>query len=81
MVSQFSQLELGNQSLTPGFAQPGQDATRLQQLMACVNHWPNRYVRLSFDYVNVWTNRSVEVGSGQFADNYGIWWWRAAAFF
>ena len=81
VVSQFSQLELGNQSLTPGFAQPGQDATRLQQLMAGVNYWPNRYVRLSFDYVNVWTNRSVEVGSGQFADNYGIWWGRAAAFF
>ena len=81
VVSQFAQLELGNQSLTPGFAQPGQDATRLQQLMAGVNYWPNRYVRLSFDYVNVWTNRSVEVGSGQFADNYGIWWGRAAAFF
>jgi phosphate-selective porin OprO and OprP len=81
VVSQFAQLELGNQSLTPGFAQPGQDATRLQQLMAGVNYWPNRYVRLSFDYVNVWTNRSVDVGSGQFADNYGIWWGRAAAFF
>ena len=81
VVSQFAQLELGNQSLTPGFAQPGQDATRLQQLMAGVNYWPNRYVRLSFDYVNVWTNRAVDVGSGQFADTYGIWWGRAAAFF
>jgi phosphate-selective porin OprO/OprP len=81
LVSQFAQLELGNQSLTPGFAQPGQDATRLQQLMAGVNWWPNRYVRLSFDYVNVWTNRAVDVGAGQFADNYGIWWGRAAAFF
>lgn len=81
VVSQFAQLELGDQSLTPGFAQPGQDATRLQQLMAGINYWPNRYVRLSFDYVNVWTNRSVDVGSGQFADNYGIWWGRAAAFF
>ena len=49
--------------------------------MAGVNYWPNRYVRLSFDYVNVWTNRAVDVGSGQFADTYGIWWGRAAAFF
>ena len=81
LVGQFAQLELGNQSLTPGFAQPGQDATRLQQLMAGVNWWPNRYVRISFDYVNVWTNRAVDVGAGQVADNYGIWWGRAAAFF
>jgi len=81
LVNQFAQLELGNQSLTPGFAQPGQDATRLQQLMTGINWWPNRYVRLSFDYVTVWTNRAVDVGAGQFADTYGIWWGRAAAFF
>lgn len=81
LVAQFAQLELGNDSLTPGFAEPGQDATRLQQLMAGVNWWPNRYVRISFDYVNAWTNRAVDVGGGQFADTYGIWWGRAAAFF
>jgi phosphate-selective porin OprO/OprP len=81
LVNQFAQFELGNQSLTPGFAKPGQDATRLQQLMTGINWWPNRYVRLSFDYVNVWTNRAVDVGDGQFADTYGIWWGRAAAFF
>jgi phosphate-selective porin OprO/OprP len=81
LVSQFSQMELGPQSLTPGFAEPGQDATRMQQLMAGVNWWPNRYVRISFDYVNVWTNKAVDVGAGQFADNYGIWWGRVGAFF
>ena len=81
LVSQFSQIELGPQSLTPGFAEPGQDATRMQQLMAGVNWWPNRYVRISFDYVNVWTNKAVDVGAGQFADNYGIWWGRVGAFF
>jgi phosphate-selective porin OprO/OprP len=81
LVSQFSQMELGPQSLTPGFAQPGQDATRMQQLMAGVNWWPNRYIRISLDYVNVWTNKAVDVGAGQFADNYGIWWGRVGAFF
>jgi hypothetical protein len=31
--------------------------------------------------VNVWTNKAVDVGAGQFADNYGIWWGRVGAFF
>jgi phosphate-selective porin OprO/OprP len=78
---QFSQVELGQSSLTPGFAQPGQDATRLRQVMGGVNWWANRYVRVSFNYVTDWTNKAVEVGDGQVADTYGIWWGRVAAFF
>jgi len=81
LVSQFSQVSLGDSSLTPGFAEAGLDATQMQQIMSGVNWWPNRYIRLSFDYVHVWTNEPVSVGGGQFADQYGIWWGRAAAFF
>lgn len=78
---QFSQVELGQSSLTPGFAQPGQDATRLWQVMGGVNWWANRYVRVSFNSVTDWTNKAVEVGDGQVADTYGIWLGRVAAFF
>lgn len=81
IVAQFSQIQLGQSSLTPGFATQRQDATRLQQIMGGVNWWPNRYVRVSLDYVADWTNRAVEVGAGEVADSYGIWWGRVAAFF
>jgi len=80
IVAQFSQIQLGQSSLTPGFATQRQDATRLQQIMGGVNWWPNRYVRVSLDYVADWTNRAVEVGAGEVADSYGIWWGRVAAF-
>lgn len=43
------EVELGQSSLTPGFAQPGQDATRLRQVMGGVNWRANRYVRVSFN--------------------------------
>jgi len=75
------EVELGQSSLTPGFAQPGQDATRLRQVMGGVNWRANRYVRVSFNYVTDWTNKAVEAGEGQVADTYGIWWGRVAAFF
>lgn len=81
LVAQFSQINLGNSSLTPGFAQDNLDATQLQQIMAGINWWPNRYIRASFDYVHVWTNEEVDVGGGQLADQYGIWWSRLAAFY
>ncbi len=81
LVSQFSQVNLGDTSLTPGFAKADLDATRMQQIMSGVNWWPNRYIRISFDYVHVWTNEAVNVGAGQLADQYGIWWGRFAAFY
>lgn len=81
LAFQVSQIQLGQSSLTPGFATPGQDATRLQQVMGGVNWWANRYVRVSLDYMTNWTNKPVEVGGGQFASTYGTWWGRVAAFF
>jgi phosphate-selective porin OprO/OprP len=81
LVSQFSQINLGDSSLTPGFAQPDADATRMQQIMAGLNWWPNRYIRISCDYVHVWTDQDVNIGDGQLASQYGIWWGRVAAFY
>lgn len=81
LAAQYSQINVGDSSLTPGFANPDIDATRMQQIMVGVNWWANRYIRISFDYAHVWTNQEVSVGGGQMADRYGIWWNRVAAFY
>ncbi|MFM7109086.1 MAG: porin [Planctomycetaceae bacterium] len=87
LAFQVSQMQLGQSSLTPGFATPGLNATRLDQVMGGVNWWANRYVRVSLDYMADWTNRPVVVGvpdingHSQMASSYGTWWGRVAAFF
>ena len=51
LAAQFSEINLGNGDIQRGFANPLTNATRLDQLMLGVNWWPNKWVRLSFDWV------------------------------
>ncbi len=50
IAAQFSELNVGDGDIRRGFADP-KWATRLDELMVGVNWWPNKYVRVSFDWV------------------------------
>ena len=49
--------------------------------MVGLNWWPNKYVRISFDWVNDKFNRAIPLGGGNPVDRYNIFWTRVAMFF
>lgn len=77
---QFSELNVGNGDFQRGFADPNLYTNRLDQLMVGMNWWPNKWVRLSFDWVYDEFNRAIPLG-GNPVDRYNIFWTRFAMFF
>ena len=53
VAGQWSGLDIGRGDFERGFIDPNRYTNRLGQLMVGLNWWPNKYTRLSFDYV--WT--------------------------
>ena len=58
LAFQYSGLNIGDGDIRRGFARPIW-ATRLDELMLGVNWWPNKYVRVSFDWVYDAFNRPI----------------------
>ncbi len=90
LASQFSQVFLTNETLYQTLAAPGgPQATRLDQLMVGVNWWPNKWVRLSCDWVYAHFNEDINLngfvppmnGPTSPVDNYNTFWTRVAVFF
>ncbi len=81
IASQFSEVNVGNGDFARGFADPTKWANRLDQFMIGLNWWPNRYTRLSFDYV--WTdfNKPIPITGPNAISTYNIFWMRFAMFF
>lgn len=80
VAAQFSELNVGTGDFSRGFADPTQSANRLDQLMVGLNWWPNKWVRLSFDWVYDEFNRPIPLG-GNPIDRYNVFWTRFAMFF
>jgi phosphate-selective porin OprO/OprP len=80
LAFQYSGLDVGTDNFHLGFADPATSTNRLNQSMLGLNWWPNRYTRISFDWVNCKLNRPVPTGD-QMLDEYNIYWTRAAMFF
>ncbi len=81
LAAQFSELNVGTGDFQRGFADPNLYANRLDQLMVGMNWWPNKWTRISFDWVFDEFNRPILPGGGNPIDRYNIFWTRFAMFF
>jgi phosphate-selective porin OprO and OprP len=88
LAAQFSEVNAGNGDIARGFANPVTNATRLDQLMIGINWWPNKWARVSFDWVYDKFNRSISLSSpisieapGHPINRYDTFWTRVAFFF
>lgn len=80
-VFQISELNVGSSDINHGFASSAW-ATRLDQLMVGINWYPNKYARVSFDWVYDRFNKPVAPGgSGNPISDYNVFWTRLALFF
>jgi phosphate-selective porin OprO/OprP len=90
LAFQFTHLNVGNEDIQRGFARPVW-ATRLNETMAGINWWPNKYVRVSFDWVYDEFNQPIPwpVSSDMQTDgvrtnpisHFNTFWTRVAFFF
>lgn len=81
LAAQWSQLFVSNNVVAAGLVNPLINATRLNQLMVGVNWWPNKYTRISLDYMWDQTDKPVDLGNGNFQSEYNVYWTRLAMFF
>ena len=93
LAAQYTGLNVGTGDIQRGFADP-RWATRLEEVQLGVNWWPNKYVRVSFDWVHDQLNKSIpwpvnnnstsmpatQVKSNP-VDQFNIFWGRVAFFF
>ncbi len=91
LASMYTLMDIGNRDLLNGFASPVW-ATRLQEVQVGVNWWPNKYVRLSFDWVLDLFNQPIpwpvnndtngqRQGPANPIDRFNVFWTRVAIFF
>ena len=81
VAGQFSELNVGTGDFARGFADPARWASRLDQLMVGVNWWPNKYTRLSFDWVWTEFNKPIPVNMPEPISTFQTFWFRCAMFF
>ncbi|AMV40071.1 porin [Planctomyces sp. SH-PL62] len=81
LATQWSEFNAGRGDIDRGFVDPARSTERMDNFMAGVNWWPNKYTRISFDYVWTWFNNPIQmVGPGPI-DQYNTFWMRFAMFF
>jgi phosphate-selective porin OprO/OprP len=81
IAAQWSEFNAGTGDFARGFADPRTSTNRLGQLMVGLNWWPNRYTRLSFDYVWSGLNRAIPINGPAPIDEWNTFWFRYAMFF
>jgi phosphate-selective porin OprO/OprP len=81
IATQWSNLNIGRGDFDRGFINPNRWTNNLGQLMVGLNWWPNKYTRLSSDYV--WTdfNNPIPVNSPNPVRTFNTFWMRFAMFF
>ena len=81
LAAQFSEVDAGTGDFARGFADGQRWTNRMDQLMAGVNWWPNKYTRLSFDWVWTQFNRPIPVNMPEPISTFQTFWFRFAMFF
>lgn len=81
LAAQWSELDAGTGDFARGFVDPATSTNRLGQLMVGMNWWPNRYTRLTFNYVWTGLNRPIPINGPDPIDTWGTFWFRYAMFF
>ncbi|WP_435017673.1 porin [Tundrisphaera sp. TA3] len=81
IAAQWSEFNAGTSDIANGFADSARSTNRMGNLMVGLNWWPNKYTRLSADYVSTGFNRAIPlVGPGSIQE-YQTFWMRFAMFF
>jgi phosphate-selective porin OprO/OprP len=81
IAAQYAMLNVGTGDFARGFANPLTSASRLESVMVGVNWWPNKYTRLSCDYVWNGLNRAIPMNGPMPIDTYSTIWMRFAMYF
>jgi phosphate-selective porin OprO/OprP len=81
VAAQFSELNIGRGDFDHGFINPTLYTNRLDQLMVGVNWWPNKYTRMSFDWVGTYLNNPIPINGPNPVASFSAFWMRAAMFF
>ncbi|WP_250846740.1 porin [Aquisphaera insulae] len=81
LAAQWSEFNAGTGDFNRGFVDPAVNASRMQNAMAGVNWWPNRFTRFSFNYVWTHFNNSIPLSGRSPVDGYQTFWMRFAMFF
>jgi phosphate-selective porin OprO and OprP len=81
LAAQWSELNVGRGDFDRGFIDSTRWTNRLMQGMVGVNWWPNKYTRLSFDYVWSGFNAPIPVNMPNPISSFNTFWMRFAMFF
>ncbi len=81
IAAQFSELNIGRSDFNNGFINPTLYTNRLDQLMVGLNCWPNKYTRISFDWVWTGFNNPIPVNGPNPISEFQTFWTRFAMFF
>ncbi|WP_165070654.1 porin family protein [Paludisphaera rhizosphaerae] len=81
IAAQWSEFNAGRGDIDRGFADPTRSTERMDSFMTGMNWWPNKYTRVSFDYVWTWFNNPIPLVGPGYVDQYNTFWMRFAMFF
>lgn len=81
LAAQWSQLNVGRGDFNRGFIDATRWTDRLDQAMVGINWWPNKYTRMSFDYVWTGFNNPIAVNGPSPVGTFNTFWMRFAMFF
>ena len=81
LAAQWSELDVGEGDFYRGFADGNRWTNRMEQLMAGVNWWPNKYTRISAFWVWTGFNRPIPLNSPEPVGTFNTAWLRFAMFF
>lgn len=81
VASQWAEFNAGTGDIARGFVETDRSTSRMSSLMIGLNWWPNKYTRLSFDYVWTGFNNPIPLVGPAPIDQYNTFWMRFAMFF
>jgi phosphate-selective porin OprO/OprP len=80
VAAQWSEFNAGLGDVARGFVNTDVSTNRMDNLMVGLNWWPNKYTRLSCDYVWTWFNNPIPITGPDPIDRYNTFWIRFAMF-
>lgn len=81
LAAQWSQFDAGRNDMDRGFVDMARSTSRMDSFMAGVNWWPNKYTRISADYVYTGFNNPIPIVGPGLIDQYNTFWMRFAMYF
>lgn len=80
-AAQWSEFNAGRGDIDRGFVDVARSTERMDSFMTGLNWWPNKYTRISFNYVWTWFNNPIPLAGPGSIDQYNTFWMRFAMFF